>query len=115
MTWFDELPGVSQLESAEDFLRFFAVPFDAQQVRVRHLHILHAFSRRLRQYRPAEEPALTPQQRQQWRLQQVQAMLRESYLHVVGGELRQRSELKVYQRTVRCFIPWLLLDEGEAT
>ncbi|MFC3395540.1 nitrogenase-stabilizing/protective protein NifW [Brenneria rubrifaciens] len=115
MDWFDELPGVGQLENAEDFLRFFAIPFDAQAVRVRHLHILHAFNRRLRQYNPAEEPAMTPQQRQQFRMDQVQSMLRESYLHVVSGELRDRSDLKVYQRTVRCFIPWLLLDEGETT
>ncbi|PWC22460.1 nitrogen fixation protein NifW [Brenneria roseae subsp. roseae] len=116
MDWFDELPGVSQLESAEDFLHFFAIPFDAQQVQVRHLHILHAFSRRLRQYHPAEEPLMPPQQRQQFRLDQVRTMLRESYLFVVSGELRERSELKVYQRTVRCFIPWLLLDdEGDVT
>ncbi|MBJ7220855.1 MULTISPECIES: nitrogenase-stabilizing/protective protein NifW [unclassified Brenneria] len=113
MDWFDELPGVSQLESAEDFLRFFAIAFDEQSVRVKHLHILHAFNLRLRRYQPDDEPDLAPQQRQRYRLEQVRSMLRESYWHVVGGELRERSPLKVYQRTARCFIPWLLLDEGE--
>ncbi|MDX5626935.1 MULTISPECIES: nitrogenase-stabilizing/protective protein NifW [unclassified Brenneria] len=113
MDWFNELPGISQLESAEDFLRFFAIPFDEQSVRVKHLHILHAFNRRLRQYRPADEPEMAPLQRRRYRLDQVRSMLLASYAHVVGGELRERSELQIYQRTARCFIPWLLLDEGE--
>ncbi|MCL2892058.1 nitrogenase-stabilizing/protective protein NifW [Brenneria tiliae] len=113
MNWFNQLPGVSQLESAEDFLRFFAIPFDERSVRVKHLHILHAFNLRLRRYQLFDEPPLAPRQRQQFRLQQVRAMLLESYRHVVGGELRERSPLKVYQRSARCFIPWLLLDEGE--
>ncbi|QTF08434.1 nitrogen fixation protein NifW [Brenneria izadpanahii] len=114
MDWFNELPGISQLESAEDFLRFFAIPFDAQSVRVKHLHILHAFSRRLRRYQPDDEPDITPQQRRQFRLEQVRSMLMESYQYVVSGDLRERSELQIYQRTARCFIPWLLLDEGES-
>ncbi|MEC5341485.1 nitrogenase-stabilizing/protective protein NifW [Brenneria populi] len=113
MDWFNELPGVSRLESAEDFLRFFAIPFDERDVRVKHLHILHAFSRRLRQYRPDDEPEIAPQQRRRLRLDQVRLMLMESYAYVIGGELRERSPLRVYQRTVRCFIPWLLLDEGK--
>lgn len=113
MDWFNQLPGISQLESAEDFLRFFAIPFDEQSVRVKHLHILHAFNRRLRLYRPDDEPDTAPSQRRQFRLEQVRAMLLESYQYVIGGELRERSELQIYQRTARCFIPWLLLDEGE--
>ncbi|MCG8707818.1 nitrogen fixation protein NifW [Brenneria sp. 4F2] len=115
MDWFNQLPGVSQLESAEDFLRFFSIPFDEQSVRVKHLHILHAFSRRLRLYRPDEEPDITPSQRRQLRLARGRAMLMDSYTYVINGELRERSELQVYQRTARCFIPWLLLDEGERT
>lgn len=114
MDWFNQLPGVGRLESAEDFLRFFSIPFDEQSVRVRHLHILHAFSRRLRLYRPDDEPDIPPSQRRQYRLEQVRSMLMESYSYVIGGELRERSQLKVYQRTARCFIPWMLLDEGES-
>jgi nitrogenase-stabilizing/protective protein len=39
MDWFTSLDGVEELESAEAFLDFFGIPYEAVQVRSKRLHI----------------------------------------------------------------------------
>ena len=41
MDWFTSLPDIDELETAEEFLEYFDVPFEAAQVRVSRLHIMH--------------------------------------------------------------------------
>ena len=47
MDWFTSLPDIDELETAEEFLEYFVVSFEAAQVRVSRLHIMHQFHTRL--------------------------------------------------------------------
>ncbi len=48
MDWFTSLDGIEELESAEAFLDFFGIPYEAAQVRSKRLHIMHHFNQQIK-------------------------------------------------------------------
>jgi len=80
-----------ELSSAEDFLDFFAVPFDLQVVNVSRLHILKRFFQYIRQ-----EPNL-PEDKDQALYQCYRALLVRAYEDFVKSTPAQEKVFKVFQ------------------
>ncbi|WP_372527470.1 nitrogenase stabilizing/protective protein NifW [Piscinibacter sp.] len=80
-----------ELSSAEDFLDFFAVPFDPQVVNVSRLHILKRFFQYIRQ-----EPKL-PADNEQALYQCYRALLVRSYEDFVKSTPAREKVFKVFQ------------------
>ncbi|AIA71769.1 nitrogenase stabilizing/protective protein [Pectobacterium atrosepticum SCRI1043] len=76
MEWFYQLPGVDELESAEAFFDFFAVPYDPHALQICSLSVLSDFHRRLRAAVPLRN-ALEAVQDADWQL--ARRLLAESY------------------------------------
>ncbi|CAG9000802.1 MAG: Nitrogenase-stabilizing/protective protein NifW [Candidatus Celerinatantimonas neptuna] len=89
MKWFKQIDGVQNLSSAEDFLSFFEIPFEAEKLASRHLHILKAFHIKLSK---VSEPLHS-------KAYEVAAqLLSEAYQEQVGQTLAKHSPLAIYQR-----------------
>ncbi|PKX81506.1 nitrogenase-stabilizing/protective protein NifW [Pectobacterium peruviense] len=76
MEWFYQLPGVDELESAEAFFDFFAVPYDPHALQICSLSVLSDFHRRLRAAVPLRN-TLEAVQDADWQL--ARRLLAESY------------------------------------
>ncbi len=99
MDWFTSLPDIDELETAEEFLEYFDVPFEADQVRVSRLHIMHQFHTRLQRMNFS---VTLPEAD---RMTLARQLLEESYQQFHHQEVRKHSSLQVYQRQEPCFIP----------
>lgn len=111
MDWFNELPGIDELESAEDFFNYLSLNYDAKVLSVKHLHIMHDFHHRLKSMIPTVSyPAGSPAERAQC-LAILKMALAQSYAYITEGQLAERSTLRVYQQELRYFIPFSALDE----
>ncbi|WP_233967231.1 nitrogenase-stabilizing/protective protein NifW [Pectobacterium polaris] len=76
MEWFYQLPGVDELDSAEAFFDFFAVPYEAHILQTCSLSVLSDFHRRLRAAVPLRN-TLEALQDADWQL--ARRLLAESY------------------------------------
>ena len=104
MEWFLTLPGVDELETAEEFLAHFQLPFETEQVRISRLHIMHRFHQALS---AADGSALD----EAGRFALAQQLLAEAYQTFHHQPVRGNSSLKVYQRLEPFFIPLSQLQE----
>ena len=104
MEWFMSLEGVSELESAEDFLHHFCVPHDPAQVRHLRLPLMHGFHQRL-----AELSAVPPDEAGRFAL--AQGVLTAVYQGLAQGCVAEQSSLRVYRRLDPLFIPLSSLSE----
>lgn len=104
MEWFMSLEGVSELESAEDFLHHFCVPHDPAQVRHLRLHLMHGFHQRL-----AELSSVPPDAAGRFAL--AQGVLTAVYQGLAQGCVAEQSSLRVYRRLDPLFIPLSSLSE----
>ena len=103
MEWFTSLPDIDELETAEDFLDYFSVPFDPAQVRVCRLHIMHRFHQALSvACAPDDGPG---------RQALAARLLAEAYQAFAGIPVREQSSLRVYQRLEPQFVPLSALCE----
>lgn len=105
MDWFTSLPGVDELESAEDFLDFFNVSYDPEQVRINRLHIMHQFNQKLR--RSDAQQCHCESDRHLL----ARTLLEESYRNFHHQEAKTHSTLQVYQRLAPSFVPFSALTE----
>ncbi len=76
MEWFYQLPGVNDLDGAEAFFEFFAVPYQPQVLQSCTLSVLSEFHRRLRAAVPLRN-ALEEAENADWQL--ARRLLAESY------------------------------------
>lgn len=104
MEWFLTLPGVDELETAEEFLAHFQLPFETEQVRISRLHIMHRFHQALS---TADAASLD----EVGRFALAQQLLREAYQTFHHQPVRGNSSLKIYQRMEPFFIPLSQLQE----
>lgn len=104
MEWFMSLEGVSELESAEDFLHHFCVPHDPAQVRHLRLHLMHGFHQRL-----ADLSAIPTDEAGRFAL--AQSVLTAVYQGLSQGGVAEQSSLRVYRRLDPLFIPLSQLSE----
>jgi nitrogenase-stabilizing/protective protein len=104
MEWFLTLPGVDELETAEEFLSHFELAFDTEQLRISRLHIMHRFHQALSQ---ADGESLD----EAGRFALAQQLLGEAYQTFHHQPVRGNSSLKVYQRLEPFFIPLSQLQE----
>ncbi|WP_295539291.1 nitrogenase-stabilizing/protective protein NifW [uncultured Thiohalocapsa sp.] len=102
---------LDELESAEDFLTFFAVPFDAAIVHVNRLHILQRFH----DYLAAEDD--TPSDPTA-RFERYAALLGAAYQDFVGSDARTEKVFHVFRmqapRSVSVGLDELLAGRAEA-
>ncbi|WP_315709201.1 nitrogenase-stabilizing/protective protein NifW [Brenneria uluponensis] len=83
MEWFNRLPGVAELESAESFFAFFDLPYDASWLSKCHLPVLREFHRRLAAAVPLRNN-LEDSTTADWQL--ARRLLAESYQQIQPGE-----------------------------
>ena len=105
MDWFTSLPDIDELETAEEFLEYFDVPFEADQVRVSRLHIMHQFHTRL------QRMSFSVELPEADRMALARQLLEESYHQFEDQDVRRHSSLQVYQRQEPIFIPFSQLME----
>lgn len=103
MDWLMELDGVDELQTAEDFLTYFGVPFAPERVKVIRLHLMHRFHEALSAGPTPATPVLG------WQL--AHTVLAETYQTLQEGELAQHSTLRVYRRLDPFFVPFSALQE----
>ncbi len=90
MSYDDFMDDLEELVSAEDFLDYFAIPYEARVVQVNRLHILQRFHDYLHAYPlPTELEAL--------KAAYVNA-LTNAYQSFVNSDARTEAVLKIYQR-----------------
>jgi len=82
---------LQHLSSAEDFLHFFGVPYEAAVVHVSRLHILKRFYQYIRQ-----EPSL-PEDNEQALYQVYRSLLAKAYGDFVKSTPAQEKVFKVFQ------------------
>ncbi len=104
MDWFTALEGVDELESAEDFLDFFKIEYDPEQVRVSRLHIMHRFNQKLNQ--ASAERCVSASDRYLL----AQSLLAECYATFHQQEARLHSSMNVYKRLEPSFVPLSQLE-----
>jgi nitrogenase-stabilizing/protective protein len=85
------LQRLQQLSSAEDFLQFFAVPYDQSVVNVSRLHILKRFFQYIRQQQP------TSQDGELAMFSSYRSMLQKAYGDFVVSTPAQEKVFKVFQ------------------
>lgn len=116
MEWFNALPGVDELENAEDFFAYFELACDPAVIRARRLHIMHDFHQRLAgvislpltDIAPGEAGELR-RHKAYWQL--ARRLLSQSYQRFVAGEVASQSGLSVYRRHQPSFTPLSDLTE----
>lgn len=99
MDWFTALEGVDELETAEDFLDFFEIEYDPEQVRINRLHIMHRFNQKLTQ--ASTERCVSANDRYLL----AQSLLGECYATFHKQEARLHSSMNVYKRLEPSFVP----------
>lgn len=82
---------LDELSSAEDFLEFFAIPFDARTVQVNRLHILQRFH----DYMARQAP--TPPDDEEQRRAVYRRWLERAYLDFVASDALTEKVFKVFQ------------------
>ncbi|NJO78749.1 MAG: nitrogenase-stabilizing/protective protein NifW [Cyanobacteria bacterium RM1_2_2] len=81
----------NQLVNAEDYLEFFAIPYDPQFVNVNRLHILKKFSALIKGI-DAESPELTDPEK----LERYQTALRQAYDTFTTSSPQDEKLFKVF-------------------
>jgi len=82
---------MGDLVSAEDFLEFFAIPFDQQVVQVKRLHILQRFH----DYLCRQAPSLPPDEEAQRTIYRL--WLERAYLDFVESDALSEKVFRVFQ------------------
>lgn len=81
---------LTELEGAEDFLTYFAIPFDPAVVHVNRLHILQ-------RYHDYIEAETTPPADETARKALYAALLRRAYEDFVNSDARTEKVLQIYK------------------
>lgn len=105
MDWFTSLDGVEELESAEAFLDFFGIPYEAAQVRSKRLHIMHHFNQQIKNAN--SERCMNEQDR----FLLAKTLLAESYRNFHHQDVKANSTLGVYSRLTPSFVAMSKLQE----
>lgn len=85
---------LDELSSAEDFLDYFAIPFDAKVVQVNRLHIMQ----RYHDYLSQSEQALEEHQHNEGALKAVyKALLEQAYQDFVDSDALTEKVFKVFR------------------
>ena len=105
MDWFTSLDGIEELESAEAFLDFFGIPYEAAQVRSKRLHIMHHFNQQIKKAKA--DRCLTEQDR----FLLARTLLADSYQAFHHHEVKEHSTLGVYSRLTPSFVGFAQLQE----
>jgi nitrogenase-stabilizing/protective protein len=105
MDWFTSLDGVDELESAEAFLDFFGIPYEAAQVRSKRLHIMHHFNQQIKNAN--SERCMNEQDR----FLLAKTLLAESYRNFHHQDVKSNSTLGVYNRLAPSFVAMSKLQE----
>lgn len=105
MDWFTSLEGVDELETAEAFLDFFGIPYEAVQVRSKRLHIMHHFNQQIRNARA--DRCLNEQDR----FLLAKTLLTDSYRAFHHQDVKEHSTLGVYSRLTPSFVAFSQLEE----
>lgn len=105
MDWFTSLEGVDELETAEAFLDFFGIPYEAVQVRSKRLHIMHHFNQQIKKAKA--DRCLTEQDR----FLLAKTLLADSYQAFHHQEVKEHSTLGVYSRLTPSFVGFSQLQE----
>lgn len=82
------LGDMAALESAEDFLDYFSVPFDAAVVQVNRLHILQRFHDYLKRFPQERQPAFS----------EVRECLSQAYDDFVHSDALTEKVFRVHRR-----------------
>lgn len=106
MNWLLTLSGIDELETAEDFFDFFHVPYDASQLRSKHLHVMHAFHQRVDQLASMAKTASEPA-----RFAMAKRELQQSYHLFAHQTVNAHSTLGIYERQRPSFIPLTAMQE----
>jgi len=105
MDWFTSLDGVEELESAEAFLDFFGIPYEAAQVRSKRLHIMHHFNQQIKN--ASSERCMNEQDR----FLLAKTLLADSYRIFHHQDVKSNSTLGVYNRLTPSFVAMSKLQE----
>ena len=105
MDWFTSLDGVEELESAEAFLDFFGIPYEAAQVRSKRLHIMHHFNQQIKNAN--SERCMNEQDR----FLLAKTLLAESYRNFHHQDVKSNSTLGVYNSLTPSFVAMSKLQE----
>ena len=105
MDWFTSLDGIEELESAEAFLDFFGIPYEAAQVRSKRLHIMHHFNQQIKNAN--SERCMNEQDR----FLLAKTLLAESYRNCHHQDVKSNSTLGVYNRLTPSFVAMSKLQE----
>ncbi len=118
MEWFNAIPGIDEIDTAEGFFDFFALPYDPSVIVAKRMHIMGDFHQRLAAIisvpladLPAGEAGEAARNQAYWSL--ARHLLGLSYDHFLQGTLAAQSGLAVYQRNAgrRFFTPLSALSE----
>lgn len=112
MEWFNAIPGIDEIDTAEGFFDFFALPYDPSVIVAKRMHIMGDFHQRLaaiisvpRVDLPAGETGEQDRDKAHWSL--ARHLLGLSYDRFLQGTLAAQSGPAVNQRNnnKRYFIP----------
>ncbi|WP_413740907.1 nitrogenase-stabilizing/protective protein NifW [Sodalis sp. RH15] len=118
MEWFNAIPGIDEIDTAEGFFDFFDLPYDPSVIVAKRMHIMGDFHQRLAAIItvplrdiPEGEAGAAARNKAYWSL--ARHLLGLSYDHFLQGTLAAQSGLAVYQRNndKRYFIPLNALSE----
>ncbi|WP_213992190.1 nitrogenase-stabilizing/protective protein NifW [Sodalis sp. dw_96] len=121
MEWFNAIPGIDEIDTAESFFDFFELPYDPSVIVAKRMHIMGDFHQRLAaiisvplENIPEGEAGVTARDKAHWTL--ARHLLGLSYDHFLQGTLATQSGLAVYQRNnnKRYFIPLSSLTEVQS-
>ncbi|WP_370978150.1 nitrogenase-stabilizing/protective protein NifW [Agaribacterium sp. ZY112] len=99
--------GLSELESAEDFMNFFALDFDTSVLQIKRLHIMQKFHNYLKAEGLYLDGLSSDQDFESCRL-----LLKQAYDDFVDSSAQQQKVLKVFQQQAPAFVA---LDDIEGS
>lgn len=100
MDWFAAIPGIEDLETAEDFFDFFRVSYESSVVRSKHLHLMHYFHQQIEQL---TDTAATASMAARFSL--ARHVLQQSYQAFLDETVQQQSTLRVFVKQRPSFVP----------
>lgn len=106
MNWLLSLPGIDELETAEDFFRFFNIPYEMAQLQSKHLHIMHLFHQRIVPLALMAETASEAA-----RFAMAKRELQQCYTQFAHQMVKTHSSLGIYERQRPSFIPFSALQK----
>lgn len=106
MNWLLSLSGIEELETAEDFFRFFNIPYDMAQLQSKHLHIMHLFHQRVLPLASMAETASDAA-----RFAMAKRVLQQCYAQFAHQPVKTHSSLGIYERQRPSFIPLSTLQK----